>query len=675
MKKFFLFILVFAISSFLLLFFVLFGVFDSWDLKFADFFYQTINRSSEDIVLVTIDDASLNEIGRWQDFTRSNMASVIESIMADDAAVLGVDINFTQESNEQHDSALYDVLRKYKNIVLVNEFVEADGVFISPMSIFQSVTTMGFANVELDKDGGVRRVLLSRESDGVRVYSFAVEILRNYLGQRVSDIQVKENQLVFSERFIRPPANPAKKFPPLVFPLDDDETFLINYFGRPYSFTSIPFYQVLNGDFEKNVFANKIVLLGATTYTLHDEYLTPVSMRGIGMPGVEIHANVLQTMMTESFLNNMPQFSKIVVMMFLVFVIGFFWLYLRIRYAIFLSLLVVLVYIFITWGAFAYGIILSIVYPIFGIILALIISLIMRYFTESREKIFIRKTFSRYLSEKVVDKIIDKPKLVKLGGDRQNLTVMFSDLGNFTSFSEKIEPEDLVEFMNDYLSEMTDIIFEQEGTLDKYEGDAIMAFWGAPVPSENDAILACKSAYYNLQKFNEMRKGWSLHTKKIGLRIGLNKGEMIVGNMGSEKRFDYTVIGDNVNLAARLEGVNKVYGTNICVSESVYLEARDEFVFRELDVIRVKGKKKPVRIYELVALRSEHIDTEYIQLYQQGVENFRKKDWQGAKKYFNKVLKIKRNDRASEVFLERIDRLKGAKLGDDFDGVFDMLIK
>jgi len=224
--------------------------------------------------------------------------------------------------------------------------------------------------------------------------------------------------------------------------------------------------------------------------------------------------------------------------------------------------------------------------------------------TEQQEKKYIRQTFSKFVSKTVVDELLKHPDKLKLGGDKKILTVLFSDIRSFTTISEKMTPEELVEHLNEYLQAMTELVFKYDGTLDKYVGDEIMAFWGAPIPQDNHALLACKCAVEMMQVLEQLNKRWvQMNKPALHIGIGINTGEMVVGNMGSASRMDYTLMGDNVNLGARLEGTNKQYGTGIIISEFTYEHVKDHVIARELDLVRVKGKQLPVKIYELIDVK------------------------------------------------------------------------
>jgi adenylate cyclase len=216
---------------------------------------------------------------------------------------------------------------------------------------------------------------------------------------------------------------------------------------------------------------------------------------------------------------------------------------------------------------------------------------------------FIRTTFSKFVSKDVVDELLKNPNMIALGGARKEITIFFSDVRGFTTLSESLSPEELVKFLNEYLSTMTDLIIEYKGTIDKYMGDAIMAFWGAPVALEDHAYYACVASLAQMNKLKELQKSWiERNLSSIDIGIGLNSGHAVVGNMGSSHQMNYTVMGDTINLGSRLEGSNKTYGTNIIISEYTYEKVKDRVYARELDLVQVKGKTQPVRIYELIGL-------------------------------------------------------------------------
>jgi adenylate cyclase len=297
-----------------------------------------------------------------------------------------------------------------------------------------------------------------------------------------------------------------------------------------------------------------------------------------------------------------------------------------------------------------------------------------RYIVEEREKRKIRGAFSFYVTPSVVNEMLKNPEKLKLGGDKKELSVLFSDIRGFTTLAEEMEPETLVNLLNEYLTDMTNVVFEFDGLLDKYIGDAVMAVFGAPLEQTDHPIRACRTALKMLERLSKMQQKWEAEgTPRLDIGIGINTGPMVVGNMGSERRFDYTVMGDSVNLASRLEGINKEYGTRVVISEFTYDKVKDDFFCRELDAVRVKGKVRPVKIFELLALRSEkdpRIDI--IEPFAQALSHYREQEWDRAEEKFNEVLSKIPEDVAAQLYLQRIANLREEPPGPGWDGVFTM---
>ncbi|MBU0934618.1 MAG: adenylate/guanylate cyclase domain-containing protein [Spirochaetes bacterium] len=340
---------------------------------------------------------------------------------------------------------------------------------------------------------------------------------------------------------------------------------------------------------------NKILMTGAFSSGMaDDEKPTPLGM----MFGIEIHANALNTILMGNFIKYVPDWVNFLILVGIVFIFAL----LSSRTPAIVAFIVVLLesaaYFFAVNLIFekqAYlvnysGITIASIFTFISVV-------IYRVFTEEKEKKKIRQTFGKYLSPKVVEQLAENPP--ELGGQDKEITVFFSDIRGFTTLSENMTPQELVNHLNVYLTAMTDMIIKYGGTLDKYMGDAIMCFWGAPISLADHAILACKCALKQMQLLEELNKGWP-EAKNIHIGIGLNSGIMTVGNMGSKMHMNYTLMGDHVNLGSRLESINKEYSTQIIISEFTYALVKDKFIVRELDNIRVKGKNKPVVIYELI---------------------------------------------------------------------------
>jgi adenylate cyclase len=329
-------------------------------------------------------------------------------------------------------------------------------------------------------------------------------------------------------------------------------------------------------------------------------------------------------------------------------------------------------------AAFQRGVLLDMAVPQLALWLGFAAASAWSFAVEGRQHRYIQAAFGHYLSPEIVRRIADSPDSLKLGGERREVTFYFSDIAGFTTFSEKLEPEQLTKLMNTYLGHMTDTVLETGGTLDKYIGDAVMAFWGAPLPVEGHALVACKAALTNQAKLVKLREEWAkAGWPPVHNRIGLNTGPAIIGNMGSPKRFSYTAIGDNVNLASRLEGANKPYGTGIMISESTRKAAGDAVEVRELDYIKVKGKNLPIRVYELLGLKGE-TDPKLLakaRKFEEGLALLRARKLDEARAAFRAVVAEFGEDEACELFLERCDEVAAEPPPPDWDGSFALTEK
>ncbi len=345
---------------------------------------------------------------------------------------------------------------------------------------------------------------------------------------------------------------------------------------------------------------NQIVMVGAFAEGMAaDELTTPYGL----MYGIEILANALNTILTSQFITYASAEVNVLVLLVAALLVAFTSSFIPIFRAGILTLALVVGYFVVTLLLFDYeSYLLNFIQPALAMVLTFVSVIMYRVLTEERDKRRIRQTFGKFVSPEVVNEILENPP--ELGGVDKELTVMFSDIRGFTSLSEQMSPQELVNHLNVYLSAMTDVILDHRGTLDKYIGDEIMAFWGAPLSQENHALLACRTALRQLEVLENLNAEWP-RERRIDIGIGINSGIMTVGNMGSSGRMNYTLMGDNVNLGARLEGTNKFYQTSCIMSEYTYALVRDHVFARELDTIRVKGKNKPVIIYELLDVSKE----------------------------------------------------------------------
>ncbi len=295
-----------------------------------------------------------------------------------------------------------------------------------------------------------------------------------------------------------------------------------------------------------------------------------------------------------------------------------------------------------------------------------------------KEREFVKKTFKRYVAASVVDEILKDHTKAELGGQRREVTVFFSDLSGFTTLSETMPPDVLVSLLNEYLSAMTDAIFATEGTIDKYIGDAIVAFWGAPIARGEEAVRACRAALMNFRKLHELWPDWERRgLPRLNMRIGIHTGPVVVGNIGTQAQINYTTIGDTTNTASRLEGVNKFYGTRILIGESTRRDAGDAIVAREIDLIAVKGKSEVVRVFELVGMAGEVDQTtlDALHCFEEALALYRSRDWDGAENLFHRTIRLRGEDGPSRIFIDRIHSHRTTPPDEGWDGSFAALEK
>ena len=611
------------------------GFLSNIQLKLADNLYGG-KTPLDSINIIAIDDKSLQEIGRWP-WDRDVFAYAINYL--DQAKVIGIDVAFFETS--KNDTLLEQAVKK-ANVVLPVEFTsfakEDSRVvgkrLLEPIDALKG-TKVGYINIITDDDGITRSVNmdLSEEYD-----NFAHVVFKEFWKKELKD---------------------------------KPKRFLVNFAGKPGAFKIYSMTDIINKRVPADAFKNKLVLIGATAPDLHDDYFVPTS-KGKAMPGVEIHANTIQTLINKDFLKEQSK-SSVILLIFLFSIILALIFYKSKRIAAIITPLIILGYLFASVLVFDKGIIMNLVYVPVAVVAAFVSEIILSYRIERKAKIQLKSAFSKYVSPAVMDEVIKDPEKLKLGGVRKDVTVFFSDIRGFTSISEKLSPEKLVHILNEYLTAMTDIIMKHNGVVDKYIGDAIMAFWGAPLPQEDHAEMACSTSLDMIKKLEELKEKWKEQDfPEIRIGVGLNSGPAVIGNMGSYDRFDYTAMGDTINLGSRLEGLTKQYKVNIIISDSTKVEIKNKFITRKLDLVRVKGKKKPITIYELVC-RKEDLTIpmeKKIKTFENALNFYLKRRWRSAIAAFKEV-----DDFASREFIKRCESFRDKPPEKDWDDVWVMKSK
>lgn len=595
--------------------------------------------------------------------------------------------------------------QNFKSSYLANQVYESNFWTTNLQPINEVTQYSGYFNAKLDGDGTIRRTRLVVRTGNQYISNLSLKSFLLATGQ-LAEVEIFPNPKITGAKGINRVTINSGETGNAVFdvPVASDGSLIINYAGPQRMFPYIKASSLIDPDSEnliiyertydknenrwggqyeskevsrKEFLKDKILIAGATAIGVYDLRVTPFEEN---FPGVETHANVVDNLLRRDFLStdiqepiNMPIFLLIfgVLISFVLSRVGAVW-------GFCFTLLCLIAITFVDRQFFfEKGVVVSVAFPFLLAFNLYLLVTFYKYFTEERGRKELRQTFSKYVSPQIVSEILKDPKNLELGGKKEEITVFFSDVRGFTTISEKLDPKDLSDLLNSYLTPMTELVFSNQGTLDKYIGDAIMAFFGAPIPLKDHAKHACRSSLQQLEKLERLRKEYKeKNMPDIDIGIGLNSGEASVGNMGSETVRNYTVMGDTVNLAARLEGITKEYGVRIVISESTYELVKDVFICRLLDSVRVKGKLKPVKIYEL--LGETKVDETTMQM-KQGFEAafqlYQAKRFKEALDGFKAVLEITPTDKASEIYIERCQNFIESPPPEDWDGVYVMTKK
>jgi adenylate cyclase len=655
------------------------------------------------VVIVEIGEESFESLPDKWPWPRSYYARLIRNLTKAGARVIGIDIIFVGKDSyrAENDEELRAMIREAGNVVLAGR-LDIDNKSYRVIrqtedygnEFFSVDSSLGFVNVLKDPDEVVRRYVPSAGY----LPSFGFAILNRYF-----DFPPLTTPYRSGEGF---------QIGGITIPPYDYYSLLINYYGPSRSFRHVDFADVIDDETfltveeERNgepinafsdpdfgylydgTFANKIVLVGSTLPEDQDIHQVPIA-RGLytgdnTMYGVEIHANLLESVLRGDFLERQSVLAEILTVFVLTFLTFFATSALKESKTRHHALVELNGFLFtvaelalIGFAAIRLFLDANYVIPVVGPVMAVIggyfASTAYHFVAERRERTLIKAMFSTYVSPPIVEELVANPEKLKLGGERRELSVLFSDLEGFTTLAETRPPEELVALLNEYLTSMTEIVLRNQGTLDKFEGDLIMAFWGAPVPSHLHARNACTAALQMQAKLASIRLEWGLKKRPLlNARIGINTGEMVVGNMGSTAKFNYTVIGDSVNLASRLEGANKSYRTGIIISEWTHQQVKEDFLCRELDIVSVKGRSEPVTIVELRGFRgskTEESELKLIGYFEAGLRSYREQRWDEATDFFEKALSVSPGDYPSELQLERIRRYRDSPPGKGWKGI------
>ncbi|MCX7984068.1 MAG: CHASE2 domain-containing protein [Bacteroidetes bacterium] len=669
-------------------------------------------KDDGNVVIVGISDDDLKAFVEPFPFPRDYYAHVIENLNEAGARVIVFDITFESPGKTAAgDSVFREALKKYSNVVLATK-VETQT--LQTGAIVRSTEPM-YDNIFFDVNRNVGVVNIHKDRDDVCRSYFPMLTVRGWLTPTLAFAAL-------NRMYNLPPLTCVTveeevfKFGTRVIPKYDATSFLLDFYGPVQTFRYVPFSQVIDDeefqtkdelelgesidafdDNLKRLFKDKIVIIGSLMAEERDYHNVPLYIeeggkKNYAMHGVEIHATAIQNILDGTFITRIdPGIERaLVVVLAIAGFLGFVALRrLHVRRVWLVELgafagIVVLIAVIIEISIILFAsskVLINVVPPSVAIIVAYVGAAIYQYLVERQQKVLIKHVFSHYINPAVVNELIANPEKAKLGGDRRELTVFFADVANFTSIAEQYhdKPEKLVEILNEYLDEMTRIILKYNGTLDKYEGDAIMAFWGAPLHQSDHALRACLAALEMQKRLLVLRPKWVKERKPpLEARMGINTGIMIVGNMGGRDRFDYTVVGDSVNLASRLESANKQYQSKIMISDFTYQHVKEKVVVRELDLIQVKGKTEPVKVYELLGITPMEMTEQQqqsLELYHEGLKLYRQRQWDEAIAYMEQALALDKTCFVAQLYIERAQLYKLTPPPPEWNGVFVMTMK
>ena len=685
------------------------------------------------VVIVAVDAKSIDEIGRWP-WSRGVVAQLIDELGNAGAVAIGLDFIFSEPETSADfeairlaretlvarsaeepelaaqiatldrtldgadtDQRLADAIRNSRKTVLGYFFRTGRGEDDSPEALARALSTIrrskfsvaraparapvltctgleanipliqgaarraGFFSAVNDPDGVLRRAALVARCSDEFYMSLALGVYEIATGKR-SQLHGDAESLTEIRVGNR------------VFPTDEGGKILINYRGPPGTFPHVSATDIVHGRVATDLIDGAIALIGPTEVGLRDSHLTPF---GKSAPGVEVHANIVDNLLEGEVLRRHDW--MIFAELGLIFAIGGLLILAlpRLGSAALAALFAAAIGGTLLAGnvlAFTrYGLWINLAYPLASLVVVYVALEIARSVTVEASSRRIRRMFATYVPPEVVDELTENQGSFKLVGERRDLSILFSDVRDFTTLSERLGAESVARLMNVYLTAMTDIIFDSRGTLDKYIGDAIVAFWGAPLPVDDHPRRTCESAIAMQLEIARLRAEQrdlpGVENLRVG--IGIHSGEVVVGNLGSERRFDYTVTGDGVNLCSRLEGLTKFYGVSILASADLIARLPAGFLTREIDTIRVKGKRSTVHIAEVVGQRSaEGDELTRFDAYAAGLAAYRDGKWDEAESALRAALAASANaDGPSLALLERIATLRVDER-DDWDGVW-----
>ncbi len=656
-----------------------------YDLRVA---WRGPQKTSGNIVLVLMDEKSALELQRRKgSWSRKHLSMALDHLCRAEAEIIGLDMIMSAPSQDSLiDTELADQISLCNNIILARAVFAKSGQDVEPLDKFQEVMIGdGFINFMLDSDEILRRIRFIQGKtmpDGnlQLLPAFSLELARTFLNVDFDfDFSSKNHLIIGSPNQIQ-----------LKLPQPD---LIINFYGDYTAFTHLSYADVVKNRFPKDLVKGKIIIIGSSLATQKDFFSTPFSrfqnnsekykdkfgkiitnILGDKDLGMACHAHAVETILNNAFINKATT-NTVIWLVILFGLVGLIF-YLPRLGMIWELLAVCGGTAFLVFGGYLLFLKKMIWLDIAALLAVLFIQfiagVILQKVFNKKKTAMITSLFGKYVSPGVVSDLIKGDIDTTLTGQSQDLTMLFSDLRSFTNLSEKLGAKDTSILLNIYFDAMIPIVFQHKGTLDKLMGDAVMAFYGAPLAVPDHPVMAAKTALVMLQKIEDLKANSKIKgAEDLSAGIGLNTGVVTVGNLGSNEFMDYTIIGDAVNLASRLEGLNKVYGTKIIISEFTADRLDNQFLLRELDLVRVKGKNVAVKILELKGYQNQMSpeNIEMVDLFEKGLSFFRNRQWDKAEENFKQSLNLVPEDGPSLLYLSRIKQFRENTPDENWDGV------
>lgn len=619
-------------------------------------------KPAEEVVIVAIDEPSFAVLQQQWPWQRGQHARLINTLFKEGARAVAVDILFAEPSDKVEDQKLFKSLKQHSNTILAAalDVIDESGyrqqsIVMPAGTIILPETKTGLLNLPIDRDGFVRRGSIKfDEISGLAWASVQAFSLNN-----------KDN----------------------IYTSPNVGEIYINYAGPPRTIPTVSYYQALepSAHLPRAFFKDKLVFIGLSlqsppdiTTTSPDHFPFPYSRWGsAAIPGVEIHATIAENLLTGHYIQMLPWHW---VPTTFIWLIGFITIvFLRTTPCIIATSGLTAVTLLSGYASLAWGrLFFPMTLPLLPLMAGFFAAPFPHLFRLRKEKQQIRNIFSKYIAPNVVHQLLENPEQVKLGGEMVDATVLYLDIAGFTKMASQMSPEALVALLSRYMGRFSDTIFEWEGMIDKYVGDAIMALWGAPLPVLNHPEQACQAALAIMQDLNDLQKKENDPTgMNVDIRIGINSGAMLAGNVGGKRFMDYTVHGEATNLAVRLEAINKIYNTRLILGQESASRLSDDFVTRKIDYIRLLGQSKPVEIHELVGL-SSHVDSQTRQqcrLFEKARRLYLKQDFEEASSLFSQILNMNTSDGPSRVYLKRCKQYLKQSPPPSWDGITEIRVK